>query len=258
PDRLARATAAHRADAAAAFRLAMRVPGGGATGRLLGPAPIDEHGAKALFARRGLAVPDGRACDTRAGAHQALAALGGPVVVKLRAAALTHKSDVDGVRTGVRTADGLDEALDAIDAAAATLALRPRYLVERQAPPGPELIVGATRDPAFGPSVLLGLGGTGVELAADPDLRLAPLSELDARDMVAGLPAPLLAGYRGAPPVDREAVATAIRAVAGLLLDHDDVVTVEANPVRLTRQGAIALDAVVVLEEQVQAKEVRG
>ena len=257
PDRLARAVAALAADSAAAYRLARRPAARGATGRRLGPAAPDEHHAKELLAERGLAVPDRCACDTRAQAHQALAALGGPVVVKIRAAGLAHKSDVDGVQAGVRTTADLDAALDAVDAAARALGTDPRYLVERQAPPGPELIAGATRDPAFGPAVLLALGGTGVELAADPVLRLAPLSDVDARDMVAALPEPLLAGYRGAPPVDRDAVAAAVRAVTGLLLDHDDVLAVEVNPVRLTRDGPVALDAVIVLEEQVR-EEVRG
>ncbi len=110
--------------------------------------------------------------------------------------------------------------------------------------------MGGTRDAAFGPAVLLGLGGTGVELAAGPVLRLAPLSDVDAMDMVAALPAPLLAGYRGAAPVDRDAVAAAIRSVAALLLHYDDIAEVEVNPLRLTRDGPVALDAVLVLGRQ--------
>ncbi|MFC4855919.1 acetate--CoA ligase family protein [Actinophytocola glycyrrhizae] len=258
PDRLARAMSALVADSAAAYRLARRADGWRPAGRTLGPEPVDEHRAKVLLAEFGLTVPRRYACDTRADAHHALEALGGPVVVKIRDAGITHKSDVDGVRVGVRTAADLDDALDAIDRSASALGTVPRYLVERQAPAGPELIVGATRDAVFGPAVLLALGGVGVELAADPILRLAPLSDVDTEDMVAALPERLLAGYRGAVPVDRAAVAAAVRSVAAVLLHHDDVAEVEVNPLRLTRDGPVALDAVIVLEQPAGEKEVRG
>ncbi|CAM3518711.1 acetate--CoA ligase family protein [Kibdelosporangium persicum] len=256
PDRLARAMSALADDAAAAHRRAHRAAPARPAGRLLGPEPVDEHRAKELLTGFGVAAPARRACDTRAAAHQALTALGGPVVVKIRAASVIHKSDVDAVRTGVRTADALDAALDAIDRAAAGLGVEARYLVERQAAPGPELIVGGTRDPVFGPAVLLGVGGVGVELAPDPVLRLAPLSDVDIQDMVAALPSPLLAGYRGAPPVDRAAVGAAIGSVAALLLHYDDIAEVEVNPLRLTRDGPVALDAVIMFDRSAGEEEV--
>ncbi|MGB3438184.1 MAG: acetate--CoA ligase family protein [Actinophytocola sp.] len=248
PDRLARAMSALVADAAAAHRIGHRADACPPARRRLGE-PVDEDRAKELLAGFGLTVPQRFACDSRADAHRALDTLGGPVVVKIRDAALTHKSEVGGVRIGVRTAADLDDALDGFGRAA-------RYLVERQAPPGQELIVGGTRDAAFGPAVLLGIGGVGVELAPDPVLRLAPLSEVDAEDMVAALPKALLAGYRGAAPVDRAAVAAAIRSVAALLLHYDDIAEVEINPLRLTRDGPVALDAVIVLGQPAGEKEV--
>jgi acetyltransferase len=101
-------------------------------------------------------------CTTRAQGHEALAALGGPVAVKLLDAGITHKSDVGGVFLGVRDTGDLDQAMDTLEAAG-----HRRFLVEAMAPPGIDLLAGAARDPVFGPVVLLGLGGLVAEALAD-------------------------------------------------------------------------------------------
>ncbi len=127
------------------------------------------------------------------------------------------------------------------------LAGRPAlYLLEEMAPEGAELIVGALRDPVFGPVVLLGLGGVAAELAGEPVLRLAPLSPARALEMVGRLPEQVLAGFRGAPPVDQPALAAVRRAVGELISDHADVTEVDLNPVRCTSTGPAVLDALVV------------
>jgi acetyltransferase len=208
---------------------------------------LDEYAAKRLLAEAGVAVPQGRACGSREEAERALGELGGPVVVKILDAGIAHKSDHGAVHTGVRTTADLARALDAIDAVAAGVLGRPaRYLVERQAAPGVELIVGAVRDAAFGPVVLLGLGGVGVELAPEPVLRLAPLSDADATDMAGALPGALLAGHRGAPPVDVPAVAGVVRAVASIITGNAGIAELDVNPLRLTPDGPVALDALIV------------
>lgn len=260
PDRLARAARALVVDSVARHRLSTQDflgRGPGATERL-DRGTLDEHQAKDLLAQAGLAVPKRQACGSRADAERALAELGGPVVVKALDATLTHKSDVGGVHAGVRSTEDLHAALDALDRLAAARDRPARYLVERQAPPGLELIVGGTRDAAYGPVVLLGVGGVGVEVAPDPVLRLAPLSPADALDMVAALPTPLLAGYRGSAPIDRPAVAAAIEAVATVLVSYEDITDVEVNPLRLTTEGALALDALIVSEQHAVEKEVHG
>ncbi|RPF21874.1 acetate--CoA ligase family protein [Myceligenerans xiligouense] len=241
--------------------------------RTLGRA-LDEDEAKALFETRGLRTMRRRTAADRATAHTAFDELGGPdrpVVVKVLDAAVLHKSDVGGVHVGVRGHTELDAALDTIDAIdaigpgdadAATEATgagttpgagapaRRRYLVEEQAPPGTELIVGGIRDAVFGPVVLLGLGGVGVELTggpgAEPVLRLAPLSPERASEMVDALPDAVLDGFRGAPPVDRAALAAVLRAVSDVLTQHHDVTEIDLNPVRATARGPVVLDAVVV------------
>ncbi|CAM5785672.1 acetate--CoA ligase family protein [Cellulomonas persica] len=218
---------------------------------------LDEHEAKSLLESLGVRCPARRVADDRAQAHAALADLtrdGVRVVVKVLDAAVTHKSDVGGVHVGVHDPVALDRALDAIDAipsgttAPAGADASRRYLLEEMAAPGTELIVGAVRDPAFGPVVLLGLGGVAAELGREPVLRLAPLSPERSEEMVRALPSAVLAGFRGAPPVDIAALATVLRAVGDLIVDHGDVTEVDLNPVRVTPDGPLALDALVVTE----------
>ncbi|MDQ1491617.1 MAG: hypothetical protein QOJ23_4131, partial [Actinomycetota bacterium] len=141
--------------------------------------PVGEHEGKRLLAWLGIANPARAACADRVDAHAALDRLGPPVVVKMLEPVVLHKAAVGGVRLGVRTGEDLDAALDALDAAGAR-----SYLVEETAPPGLDLIVGARRDPVFGPVVLLGFGGDLAELLETVVVRPAPLSEATAAGML--------------------------------------------------------------------------
>jgi acetyltransferase len=209
------------------------------------PAEYTEYTAKALLGAAGVPVPEGRCCADRAAAHAALGALAGPVVVKVLHPGVAHKSELGGVHTGVSSAAELDAALDAIDAIG--LPGPAGYLVERQAADGVELIVGAVRDPAFGPVVLLSLGGHRAELSTPVGLRLAPLSGPDAEELVDALPEAVLNGFRGQPAVDRPALAELLRRVASLLVERPELAELEINPVRLTRSGPVALDALITV-----------
>jgi acetyltransferase len=220
-----------------------------------GPGPWDEHRAKVLLRALGVPTMPGRACADRAGAHRAFAELGGPVAVKLLDATVVHKTELGGVRLGVATSAGLDEALDALVAAGAR-----RFLVESMAPPGPDLVLGARRDPVFGPMVLLGLGGTAAEALDDVALRLAPLSLADAAampDELAGRR--LLDGWRGGPRLDRAALAELVVALGAFLAATPALAEIEVNPLRVTAGGLVALDAVCMAAEyQGRAEEPDG
>jgi acetyltransferase len=165
--------------------------------------PVGEHEGKRLLAWLGIATPARAACADRADAHAALERLGAPVVVKMLEPVVLHKAAVGGVRLGVRTGQDLDAALDALDRAGAR-----SYLVEETAAPGLDLIVGARRDPVFGPVVLLGFGGDLAELLETVVVRPAPLSEATA----AGMLDELLGGPR---PGQTEGTAAAVGASAG-------------------------------------------
>jgi len=240
---------AEDARAQAAREVAGQVAGGlparGAAGREaavpLEDGPLDEDQAKTVLGALGVATPPRRVCATREQAHAALAELPGPVAVKLLDARIVHKSDVGGVFLGVRDATGLDQALDALEAAG-----HHRFLMESMAPPGVDLLAGASRDPVFGPVVLLGLGGVVAEALADVAVALAPLSAAEAAglaDQLAGRA--LLNGFRGGPAADGAALGTVLARLGGWLADHPDVEEVEINPLRITHHGLVALDAVI-------------
>jgi acyl-CoA synthetase (NDP forming) len=212
-------------------------------GRLdVGTGPWDESGVKDLLDRLGVATPRRRLCRTRAEAHAAYDELGGPVVMKVSDAAIVHKSDVGGVHVGVVGHDAVEAASDALD----LLGDQP-CLVEELAPSGVDLVVGARRDPVFGVTVVVGAGGVATEIYADVAIASYPASAL----RLAALPdtlasRELLDGHRGGPVADRGALAAVLATLGDLLLQHEHLDEVEINPLRITHEGLIALDAVLV------------
>jgi len=205
----------------------------------------DENEAKDLLDRLGITTGPRQACANRASAHVALEKLGGPVAVKILDANVLHKTEIGGVHLGVKSAEELDAALDALEAADAR-----RYLVEAMAPSGVDLVLGARRDPVFGPVVLLGLGGTTAEALADVAIRLAPVSRGQAAGMADELAGrTLLHGWRGGPAVDNDQLGTVITALGALLVANPGIDEIEINPLRLTPDGLVALDAVLISRE---------
>jgi acetyltransferase len=200
--------------------------------------PVGEDEGKRLLTWLGIDTPSRQACDDRADAHSALARVGAPVVVKMLEPVVLHKAAVGGVRLGVRTGADLDAALDALDTAGAR-----RYLVEETAPPGLDLIVGARRDPVFGPVVLLGLGGDLAEELEMVAVRPAPLSETAAGAMLDEL---LGDGVSGSGADNRADLAAAITSLGALLAAVPELAEIEINPLRATVDGRlVALDVVV-------------
>src|SRR5690606_31586794 len=121
-----------------------------------------------------------------------------PVAAKILSGEIAHKTEAGGVHLGIHDEPALERALDALERV--PLAGARRFLLEEMAPPGLELIVGAVRDASFGPTVMVGLGGTLAEALRDTAIRLAPLSPVEAHEMLASLRgARLLDGWRGAP-----------------------------------------------------------
>ena len=148
----------------------------------------------------------------------------------------------------IRDAAGLDDALARLDAVRVGPAPR-RYLIEEMAAPGLELIVSATRDESFGPTVMVGLGGIHAEVLRDTATRLAPLSLLSAHEMLEELRAfPLFNGWRGGPKLDREAVARCIVGLGNLLCQEAIVEELEINPLRVYPSGVLALDALLIVK----------
>jgi acetyltransferase len=251
PERLVLAARALAADARAQWRLrsnacAHPAEDSAPTAQPLHQ-PLDEDGAKRLLERHGLAGPARRRCATHDEAQSALAELDGPVAVKIASTELLHKTEVGGVQLNIRDASQLAAALSALD----RIPLRGEraYLLERMAPAGVDLIVGGVRDASWGPCVMVGLGGVTAEALHDTAVRLAPVAPDDVDDMLRSLRgARLLDGFRELPCCDRQAIADAVTAIARLMALHPEVREVEVNPLRVYSRGALALDALVVVD----------
>jgi acetyltransferase len=206
----------------------------------------DEDQAKALLDGWGVGTPDRRRCTNREQAHQALAELTNPVAVKILDASVLHKTEIGGVHLGVRSPEALDVALDALQSIGAK-----EFLVESMAPSGVDLVVGVRRDTVFGPVVLLGLGGTAAEVYEDVAIRHLPVSVPEVTAMVDELAArKLLDGWRGGPSLEQAELTAVVTALADGLLGAPTVSEIEINPLRLTGQGLIALDAVIISDKE--------
>jgi acyl-CoA synthetase (NDP forming) len=213
---------------------------------------LDEAESKALFARYG--VPGVREHVART-AHEAAehaAALGGRVVLKALSRHIAHKSDVGGVRVGL-TADAVQaEGAAMLARVEAASGHAPEgLLVQEMVSGGVELILGLTRDPHLGTSILLGMGGVATELFGDTALRLLPITRADAQAMVEELRgAKLLQGWRGAPRADIPALVDAIRAFASMGQSLGPrLLEAEINPLFVLPewQGVRAADGLAVL-----------
>jgi acetyl coenzyme A synthetase (ADP forming)-like protein len=172
--------------------------------------------------------------------------IGGPVAVKLAAA--THKSDVGGVKLGLDGADAVEQAVaqierDVTDHGQREL-LDDGYVVQEMVPEGVELIAGVDYHPTFGHLLLVGLGGTLVELLGDVSVRIHPLTDRDVDEMLTSLRGfPLLTGYRGSEPVDLTAVKHLLFRLSSLVEDVPEVRELDINPVFAGTDGVRAVDA---------------
>jgi acyl-CoA synthetase (NDP forming) len=193
-----------------------------------------------LLADYGVPVVDVRTADSVGSVLEAAAAVGYPVALKTFAA--LHKSDVGGVALDLRDESALREAY-----AAMADRLGPEVTVEPMVTAGVEVSVGMVCDPAFGPLLVVAAGGILVELLADRVVVCPPVSHEGARRLLDGLRiSPLLAGWRGQPPVDIEALARVIVAFSQMAVEIGDVLdAVEANPVIASSRGVVAVDALV-------------
>jgi acetyltransferase len=209
----------------------------------------DEASAKALLGRHGIRAPRAQTCKTHAEALAAFAALTSPIVAKVLDPAITHKTEHGGVHLNIRSSDQLKQALERIDAIPGERRQR-AYLLEEMAGSGVDLILGARRDPSYGPTVLIGLGGTEAEALKDVSMRLAPLSALDAQQMLNELRGSvLLDGWRGAPAANRAAILDAMLAVSDLITTQPMLEELDINPLRCGSEGVLALDALMIWKD---------
>jgi len=178
--------------------------------------------------------------------------IGYPVVLKIVSPDIIHKSDIGGVITDMKNDMEVRSAYKKIIANVKKHRPKSRIvgvLVQEMAPPATEVIVGATKDPQFGPTLMFGLGGIFVEVLKDVTFRIAPVTREEACEMICEVKAyPLLKGYRNTPPADVDAIARIILNTSRLVTDHGEIKELDLNPILVYRKGAKTVDARIILE----------
>ncbi|MES2098247.1 MAG: bifunctional acetate--CoA ligase family protein/GNAT family N-acetyltransferase [Pseudomonadota bacterium] len=211
---------------------------------------LDEFEAKALLKAYGIPTVPTVAVDLSPGSATAAAReIGYPVALKILSPDISHKSDVGGVCLNLR--DGLELERAMSDMQARVRAAQPGaritgFTIQAMAnrPFAQELIVGASIDPVFGPVLLFGQGGTGVEVIADRAVALPPLNRVLANELISRTRVSrLLAGYRDHPPAKLDAVCDVLIALSQMLADLPELAELDINPLCADHDGVIALDA---------------
>jgi acetyltransferase len=201
----------------------------------------------------GIPTPEGEVVDDPSDARWVANDIEGDVVMKIVSPDILHKSDIGGVKVGVSDEDVADAYEDLVTRAknyqpdATILGVQVQEMVDVDA--GTETILGMNRDPQFGPLVLFGLGGIFVEILEDTSVRVAPVSEREAGEMIDELDsAPLLRGARGRDPADEAAIEEAVQRLSQLVTDFPAILELDVNPLLATSDGAQALDVRLTID----------
>jgi acetate---CoA ligase (ADP-forming) len=217
---------------------------------LPGSGTLTESASKRYLAACGMKMPQGMLATTLAAARETAQAIGYPLAAKLQSAALAHKSDIGGVVLNIADATQLETAWEKLQAVARERSLAlDGVLIERMAKPGIEMILGARRDPQWGPVLAVGLGGVFAEAIAD--IRILPVG-LDAAEIEAEIRrlrgAKMLGGHRGAKRADVAALAQTVALLGAIMQAEEHIAEIDINPLSVfaAGEGVLALDALMI------------
>jgi len=211
-----------------------------------------EPEAKTVCMRCGIPVTNFKVAKNEAEAVKFAEEIGYPIVLKIVSPDIIHKSDVGGVVVGLKTAKDVRNAYKQILGSIKKHKADAKIvgvLVQEMAPSSTEVIVGAIKDPQFGPALMFGLGGIFVEVLKDVTFRVAPITVDEAREMITEVKAyPLLKGYRNQPPADIEAIVQILLNTSRLVMEHQEIKELDLNPIMVYEKGAKTVDARIILE----------
>jgi acyl-CoA synthetase (NDP forming) len=214
---------------------------------------LTELESKQVLHDLGIPTTLGQLVTSAEDAVRAADAIGYPVVLKIASPDIVHKSDVGGVHLHLHDGEAVRQAFRTMQQSVAVRAPGARIdglIVQPMATPGVEVIVGMTKDATFGPVLMFGLGGVLVEVLKDVTFRIVPLSRRDAREMIHDIQGfPVLAGYRGAAPADLEALQNILLTLSAYVENTPEVQEIDLNPIYAYAQGALVVDARVVVEQ---------
>lgn len=214
---------------------------------------LNEVESKQILRDAGIPATAATLATSRGEAQQQADAMGYPVVLKVVSPDIAHKSDVGGVKLSLTDSNAVGTAFDEIMGNAKKAEPNARIngvSVQQMAKQGTEVIVGMTTDPQFGPVMMFGLGGIMVEVLKDVAFRLVPLTDKDAAQMINEIKGkPILDGVRGGAPADMAALRNTMVKVSELVQKHPEIRELDLNPVFAYPNGALAVDARIVVSE---------
>jgi acetyl-CoA synthetase (ADP-forming) len=214
-----------------------------------GATTLSEYESKLLLAEYGVNVTQEKVVSTEDDAIAAASEIGYPVVLKGSGEELSHKTEMDLIALNLRDEKDVREAFKKLTSS--SKASVEEVLVQQMVKGERELVVGLTRDAQFGPCVMFGLGGIFTEILEDVAFRVAPLTRWDAMDMMKDFRAhKILDAFRGQPPVDREILADILIAIGTIGMEQEKVREIDINPLKILDGKPIAVDALVVLDNE--------
>ncbi|HYB19855.1 MAG TPA: acetate--CoA ligase family protein [Thermodesulfobacteriota bacterium] len=213
-----------------------------------GQKTLSEYDSKRLLGSYGFPIVREKLVNSRAGATKAAKEIGLPVVLKACSPEVAHKTEKKLIEIDLRSIKEVERAYEAIVERAEKTNLD-GLLVQEMIKGSRELVIGMIRDAQFGPCVMFGLGGIFTEVLKDVSFRIAPLEKRDALEMAQEIKgAPILGAFRGMNPVDMDLLASMLINAGKLGLDLEAVKEVDANPLIISGNKPVVVDALVVIE----------
>ena len=213
---------------------------------------LTEIESKELLKEAGIPVVEAKLAKTKAETIFISKKIGFPVALKIVSPDITHKSDIGGVNLGLKNAAQVGRAYSEMLAAVKKHDSKAKIVgvsVQKMVRPGVEVIIGMTKDPQFGPVMMFGLGGILVEVLKDVSFKIVPLAKRDAKEMITEIKGyPLLEGYRGQEPADIPYLEGLILKVSDFIEKSPEIKELDLNPIFAYKDGAVAVDARVILE----------
>ncbi|MBN1800608.1 MAG: acetate--CoA ligase family protein [Candidatus Lokiarchaeota archaeon] len=211
---------------------------------------LTEFESKELLNEIGITIPQQKLVSSKQEALDAVRGIGFPIVMKLMAEDVVHKSDTGAVKLNIKNQEEAGQAFD--DLMKISTASKKAVSVQAMAKePITELIIGMTTDPQFGPALMFGIGGILVELLEDVSFRIAPITEYDAKEMIQEIKGfPILDGYRGKPKADINAIVDLLLKISDFVIEHEEIFEMDLNPVFIYESGVTCVDARIILKNE--------
>jgi acetyltransferase len=215
---------------------------------------LNEIESKSLLKQAGVDVTDTFLARSKKEALVLCEKLGFPVAMKIMSPQIIHKTDVGGVKLGLKTTQEVDRAYDEI--ITNIMIKSPKSEIQgvsmqKMAPAGIELVIGMTKDRQFGPMLMFGLGGTYVEIIKDVAFRIVPIIYNDAQEMIRQIKGyRLIRGFRGQPPVNEEKLQDLLIKISEFIQCHPEIKEMDINPIMASGSEIIACDARIILENE--------